>query len=37
MSTYDRLVRRHRSALRVEKVFVVTIGIIASAMAQIAF
>jgi hypothetical protein len=37
MSTYDRLVRRHRSALRIEKAFVVTIAIIASATMQIVF
>jgi hypothetical protein len=37
MSTYDRLISRHRSALRIEKAFIVAVGIIASAMAQIAF
>jgi hypothetical protein len=37
MSTYERLIRRHRNALRIEKLFVVTVGIIASAMVQIAF
>ena len=37
MSTYERLIRNRRSALRIEKAFVVAVGIIASAMIQIAF
>jgi hypothetical protein len=37
MSTYDRLIRRHRNALRIEKAFIAAVGVIATAMAQIAF
>ena len=37
MSTYDRLIRRHRTALRFEKAFIAAIGVIATAMVQIAF
>ena len=37
MSTIDRLIRRHRSALRIEKAFIAAVGIIATAMVQIAF
>ncbi len=37
MSTYERLICRRRSALRLEMVFVIAIAIIASATAQIAF
>jgi hypothetical protein len=35
MSTYDRLVHRHLFALRVEKAFVIAVGIIAGAMLQV--
>ena len=37
MSTYDRLIRRHRSALRFEKAFLAGIGVIAIALVQIVF
>ena len=37
MSTYARLIHRHRSALRIEKLFLVTVGIIATTLAQLAF
>jgi hypothetical protein len=34
MSTYAKLLRRHRAALRIEKLFVLAIGIIAAATLQ---
>lgn len=37
MSTYDRLIHRHRNELRMEALFLVTVGIIATTLAQLAF
>ncbi len=37
MSTYARLLHRHRAALRIEKAFIVAVGIIAAAMVQAVF
>lgn len=37
MSTYERLICRRRTALRLEMLFVAAVAIIASATAQIAF
>jgi len=34
MSTYAKILRRHRVALRIEKVFVLAVGIIAAATLQ---
>jgi hypothetical protein len=37
MSTYDRLVVRRRTALRIEAAFLASIGVIATALIQIVF
>lgn len=37
MFTYERLVHRRRTALRLELLFVAAVAVIASATAQIAF
>lgn len=37
MSTYDRLIRRHRFTRRFDAAFVVAIGVIATAMLQAVF
>jgi len=37
MSTYKRLLVRHRSALRIEKAFLASVAIIAASVAQLAF
>jgi len=37
MTIYDQLVRRRRFALRIEKAYLVTIAIVATSVAQLAF
>jgi hypothetical protein len=37
MSTYTQLLRRHRAALRIEKAFIVAVGIISAALVQVVF